>query len=60
MQVRLWHERVDALWSFGLRRLKSTTVEAFDIRIGKGRSRGSVMMALAVFATLLGGCGDDE
>jgi len=60
MQVRLWHERVDALWSFGRRRLKSTTVEAFDIRIAKGRSRGSVMMALAVFATLLGGCGDDE
>jgi len=59
MQIRLWHECVDALWSFGRRRLKSTTMEAFDIRTGKGRSRGSVVMALAGVATLLGGCGDD-
>ena len=59
MQIRLWHECVDALWSFGRRRLKSTTMEAFDIRTGKGRSRGSVMMALAAFATLFGGCGAD-
>jgi hypothetical protein len=58
MQVRLWHERVDALWSFGLWRLKTIAVEAFDIRLGKGKSRGNVMMALAGIATLLGGCGE--